>query len=274
MKKRVATMKKRVSKKEFFAAYGLEYVRGKLLAPWGELVNMPLTYGSKTHCYGFSTLAGTIEWNVVFNNEHVSMNGTCVCQCKDCYGCNGRYCMPSVKNANAWRTFAARYFMDWLKRAIIAQVNWGTSGKPLEIVRVHTTGDFFSNDYIQMWKDVKAACPDTDMWTYTKNPSAENAFDNVDGFNIVKSIVPCIGINYGKCDYIIKAYNKLKSDNIPVHVCRCAIDSNQHCNDCRACKTLNYVLFLEHGTTYKPENDSKYNELVAIIDSDENNQYI
>lgn len=264
-----------MSKKiDFFASYGIEYKDNKILAPWGQWIPLPLTWGSKTHCYGWSTLAGTKEWEVEFNGETQIMEGTCVCQCDHCYGCAGRYVMSNVANANAWRTFAARYHMDWLERAITAQINWGVNGKPLESVRCHITGDFFGMDYVEMWKRIKANCPKTRMWAYTKNKEAEDAFDDVENFNIVKSLIPGFGINYGHCDYVMAMYNALREAGIETHICRCAIDNEQHCDTCRACQDLKYVLFLEHGSDYKPEKDSLWEEFKVLIESKENTRHI
>lgn len=262
-------------KKDFFAGYGIEYRKdNKILAPWGEWVTLPLTWGSKTHCYGWSTLAGTKEWEVEFNGTTQIMKGTCVCQCEHCYGCSGRYAMSGVYNANAWRTFAARYHMDWLKRAIIAQINWGVKGEPLAFVRVHITGDFFRMEYVDAWKDIKEACPNTRMWAYTKNKEAEDAFDDVKDFNIVKSLIPGFGINYGHCDYVMEMYHALRKAGIETHICRCAVDSEQHCDTCKACQDLTYVLFLEHGSNYKAEADPLWDEFVALVESDDNVRHI
>lgn len=265
-----------MTKKEFFANYGIEYRTkdSKILAPWGQWVPMPLTWGSKTHCYGWSTLAGTKEWEVEFNGKTQIMKGTCNCQCDHCYGCTGHYRKKSVINANGWRTYAARYHMDWLKRAITAQINWGVRRKPYESVRAHITGDFHNMEYVDMWKGVKAECLETRMWSYTKNKEAEDAFDDIDGFNIVKSLVPGFGINYGHCDYVMAMYRALREAGIETHICRCAVDEEQHCNTCHACQDLKYVLFLEHGSKYNPKADPLWDEFVALVESDENKRHI
>lgn len=263
-----------MNKKQFFLQYGIEYSKGKILAPWGKWVPQLLTYGSKTHCFGWSTLAGTKDWTVNLNGEQIVLKGTCPLQCKGCYGCSGRYAMQSVIDGNGWRTYAIMHFPDWTRRAITAQINWGIRGVPLPFVRVHITGDFFANWYIEVWKRIKADCPNTRMWAYTKNEDAENAFDDVAGFNIVKSLVPGFGLNYGHCDHVMNIYRALIASGIETHICRCAVDKEQHCNTCRACQDLKHVLFLEHGTDYKPECDPLWNEFVALVESDENKRHI
>ena len=92
---------------------------------------------------------------------------------------------------------------------------------------------------------------------------------NFDNANIVKSVIPHIGVNYGTCEYILGAYETLKAAGLPVYICRCGIDKNQHCTNCKGCSVNKYVLFIEHSTEYKAEKDPLYPVLKAIIESQE-----
>jgi hypothetical protein len=98
----------------------------------------------------------------------------------------------------------------------------------------------------------------------------ENLFDDTPNGNIVKSVINGIGFNFGHCDYIISTYKKLKSMNASVYICRCGIDKNQHCENCKHCVTSEFVLFIEHSTEYKAEKDPMYSELKALIELQEN----
>lgn len=111
------------------------------------------------------------------------------------------------------------------------------------------------------------ACPDTVFWSYTKNADAENAFNDIQNCNIVKSIVPGCGLNYGKCEYILAAYDALKTAKKSVHICRCGIDKNQHCTNCKGCSVNEYVLFVEHSTSYEAEKDPAFETLKSVIES-------
>ena len=51
-----------------------------------------------------------------------------------------------------------------------------------------------------------------------------------------------------------------------VYICRCGVDKNQHCTNCKGCSKNDYVLFIEHSTDYKAENDPCFNELKEIIE--------
>lgn len=85
--------------------------------------------------------------------------------------------------------------------------------------------------------------------------------------NIVKSVIPGIGFNFGHCDYIINAYYTLKELGKSVYICKCGIDKNQHCERCGVCATYEYVLFIEHSTGYNAEKDPLYNKLCEIVNN-------
>jgi len=117
------------------------------------------------------------------------------------------------------------------------------------------------------WKRIVTENKNFLFWTYTKVKECESLFDGIDNANIVKSVINGIGVNYGHCDYIMNTYNKLKAMNASVYICRCGIDKNQHCENCKHCATADFVLFIEHSTAYKAEKDPLYEELKALINS-------
>ena len=140
-------------------------------------------------------------------------------------------------------------------------------------MRIHVTGDFFSRSYLNMWIEIIKANPETTFWTYTKETAAETAFDNLPNANIVKSNIPDIGYNFGKAGYLIDIYNFLNGIGKDPYICRCGVDSNQHCTNCHGCALSEYVLFLEHGTDYKPAADPRYNEFCQLVNA-QGNKYI
>lgn len=251
-----------MTKKQVYAAYGIECKGNKIVSPIGEIAPLLINGNAKLGkgVWTFSTLAGNIEYNAVVNGNAVNVKGTCVCNCVGCYAQTGFYKMPSTVNALALRTVIAREYTDFMANAIIAQIH----AENIELVRIHAAGDFFGVEYIIAWRKIVKECPDCKFWTYTKNPIAENAFDDLDNINIVKSIIPGVGFNFGHCDYIIDAYNMLKSNGKTVHVCKCGFDKNQHCVNCKGCSENEFVLFVEHSTAYKAVNDPMFDELKSI----------
>lgn len=258
---------KKLSKADIYSKYGIEYKAGKIYNPMFGWINPILVDGNSKLGKGvwtFSSLPGTNMYHIELSTgDPIEVKGTCLCDCPGCYAQTGFYRMSSTIKSLAIKTAIARYMIDWLKNAILAQIE----ADNIELCRIHASGDFFGTEYIAMWHDVAAQAENTVFWTYTKNAQAEHAFDDLSNINIVHSIIPGIGFNYGHCDYIIKAYKALKKAGNTVYICRCGIDPNQHCNKCAGCSKHDFVLFVEHSTAYKAENDPMYNELVKLVES-------
>lgn len=214
---------KKLSKKAIYAMYGIEYNKGKIKAPIFGWINPLLVNGNEkigTGVYHFSTLPTNAIFDIVINGMSYSVKGTCPCYCPGCYATKGNYNYNSVKASLAIKTILARECLDFVKRAIIAQIK----AEEIKMVRIHASGDFFSLDYITVWHDIAIVCKDTVFWSYTKNSIAENSFDDLDNINIVKSIVKGHGFNFGTCAYILKVYKALKaSGKEQKHVSGCTL---------------------------------------------------
>ena len=199
--------------------------------------------------------------------------GTCCCNCAGCYAMAGRYVMESVKACLAYNTRLARYRLEYLESVIELQL---AHSKSIKYVRIHAAGDFFSGEYVKMWTRIAARHTDIVFWTYTK--AWQRGFDaelielnSQPNVNIVDSLVDK-RLNFGHAGYIVRLYNELKQRGENVHICRCGIDRQQHCNTCHACANCKHVLFLEHGTEYKPgkEDPDDMAAFEAIANSAEN----
>ena len=254
------------SKKDIYARYGIEYKNGKINVPeFGFIPELLIDGNSKLGkgVWTFSTLAGTKNYHVTINEKEYDILGTCICDCIGCYAQTGFYNMNNVQISNAIKTYLCRNYSEFVKNAIIAQIK----ANDIKLLRIHASGDFFNDEYIEMWRDIVKECENCVFWTYTKIARAEKAFDNFPNANIVKSCIDNFGVNFGHCDYILRLYKALKAENKAVYICRCGIDKNQHCTNCKGCSKNEYVLFIEHSTDYKAELDPAYNELKSIIES-------
>lgn len=238
----------RVNKKAIYEKYGIEYKSGKINSPIGWINELLKKGNTKT---GVKVLT----W---------SMNQTtCKMHCKDCYANFGFYNMANVKKSLAINTELATRYMDFVERAIMAQLETLTESTE---IRIHAVGDFFSLEYVEMWKRIIKANARHIFWTYTKYTEHENAFDEFENANIVKSLING-KFNFGHCSHVLALYDELTKANKSVHICRCGIDSDQHCEGCHKCSESEYVLFLEHSTDYKAKEDALYNELKAVINN-------
>ena len=268
MKKQEVKQGKKQSKKNIYAAYGIEYKAGKILSPIGWINELLKEGNSKTGkaVYTFSVLAGNACHAFTSGEKTIIVKGTCSCNCVGCYAQSGFYVTSSVKRSLAINTYLVNNHIDFVKNAIMAQLEIMGRGE----IRIHAAGDFNtanSDQYAQMWLDIVTAFPAFRFWTYTKVKKYETLFDHVKNANIVKSIIPEIGFNFGHCDYIINAYYSLKAMGKSVYICKCGINPEQHCEKCGVCATFDYVLFLEHSTEYKAENDPLYAKLCEIVNN-------
>lgn len=274
---------KKQTKKEIYAGFGIEYKAGRINYPIYGMKRPILKNGNakvgknvwtesllptNKIITGYARLA-----NVVNAAGLKEIKGTCNCTCKNekgetaCYACTGCYQFDSTKASLAVNTIMAKFYMNWFKRAIMAQI----IADNIKIVRIHAAGDFFSAEYVEMWKEIIKANPGVLFWTYTKT-KFENAFNGFSNANIVKSVVKGFGINFGHCGYIAKLYRALKAAGKDVFLCPCGIkgfETETKCNTCCACAKHEYVLFVEHSTSYDSSKDPDLELIKAILNDQE-----
>lgn len=256
---------KKESKAAIYKAYGIEYKSGKIMHDKLGMIPEMLIDGNAKIGKGvwhFSTLPTNQEYKANVSGKEITIKGTCACNCDGCYATKGNYRFASTINSLALRTWIARNDIDYLNRAIRAQIE----SCDIKTIRIHASGDFFSKEYADMWIGIVRDYPGVTFWTYTKT-EYESIFDSFENANIVKSVIPGIGFNFGHCDYIESTYNNLTAAGKRVHICKCGIDKNQHCTDCKGCSENEYVLFIEHSTAYNAVSDPAYNRIVELINS-------
>lgn len=270
----------RRTKKDIYASYGIQYDNKNHIycEPLQRWVPQLLINGNKKIGRGvwhFSITAGTAPVSKETVEKAIGKiaadwqdaqrlcGGTCSCNCPGCYAQSGHYVKSSVRASLAWRTFLCRRFLAWTENAINAQI----AACNIKMVRIHAAGDFFSNEYVMMWKRIAEVNTDCIFWTYTKTAfEAVKRFDSLNNANVVKSLIDG-KVNFGKAGYLMALYKELVAAGKSVWICRCGIDKEQHCNNCHHCYSAEYVLFLEHGTDYRPEQDPDYPEFVALVNS-------
>ena len=213
--------------KAIYAKYGITVDGNKLVTPFEfngkKIETSPILKNGNSKVgkgvYTFSTLATTR----VFKTSYGLVKGTCKCDCIGCYATKGCYNFKSTIDCLALNTILIRKYPNWIESAINAQI---------EIIgncdiRISASGDMESIAIVQLWQRVATKNSNCRFWTYTKYAEFEKAFDGIDNANIVKSLIPSIGYNFGHCDYIIDAYDALKEQNKKVHICKCGIDEKQ-----------------------------------------------
>lgn len=104
-----------------------------------------------------------------------------------CYAKQGRYIMASVFNARKHNldiylneghvSFAAKAIADLSKL-----------GKRYNVVRIHDSGDFFSQDYLNAWKLIARSLPGIVFYAYTKSLHLDIEGNKPDNLRIVQSL--------------------------------------------------------------------------------------
>lgn len=258
------------SKKNIYAKYCIEYdsKTGKIVSPVGMICELLKEGNSKTgkHVYTFSVLPGTADFNIDINGQDYTVKGSCCCDCIGCYAKTGHYNHDNTIRSMAINTYLVNNNIDFVKACISAQLECLGRGE----IRIHAAGDFNTADpdkYAAMWYEIAKRFTAFRFWTYTKVKRFEHLFDNLKNANIVKSVIPGLGFNFGKCEYIINAYYTLLEIGKSVYICKCGIDKEQHCEKCGVCAAYDYVLFLEHSTGYNAEKDPLYAKLCEIVNN-------
>ena len=265
MKKQSIKAAKKETKKQVYARYGIEFNDGKILSPIGWRKPLLKDGNTKTGYIvkTFSTLPTNKMHKVEVKGIIVEVQGTCCCSCDECYATKGMYNCPSCKESLAINTILGREYLDFVERALMAQIE----ADNIKLCRIHAAGDFFNDEYAAMWKRIVEKYTCCAFWTYTKVIKYESLFEGLKNAKIVKSIVPGFGFNYGHCGYILTVFRALKAAGKKVYICRCGIDKNQHCSNCHGCLDYDYVLFVEHSTEYVAEKDPDFIELKQVIEA-------
>jgi hypothetical protein len=93
---------------------------------------------------------------------------TDVCASK-CYAKKGNHLWPAVQNllARNWKLlkhFEANADSEGAVRALLEMIP-----EKAELFRIHESGDFFSQWYVDVWAEAIAARPNTKFWFYTRS---------------------------------------------------------------------------------------------------------
>ena len=145
-----------MKKAEIYREYGIEYKNGKILSPIGWINPLLINGNSKLGkgVWTWSMLPSNKPFTVFINGEESIVYGTCPCDCVGCYAQTGFFKMPSVIESLAIKTYIARHFTAWFINAIIAQIH----ADNIRLCRIHASGDFFSDAYINAWKEIALQC--------------------------------------------------------------------------------------------------------------------
>lgn len=84
-----------------------------------------------------------------------------------CFARNGTFLFSNVIARHVWNLELTIDRPDLFKAWMIEECQ----EKPGRWVRIHDSGDFYSDEYLLLWLDIIRACPDVNFYCYTKEVS-------------------------------------------------------------------------------------------------------
>ena len=161
-----------------------------------------------------------------------------------CYALKSQRMYANTLLKRSLNTWLAMQDLDFLFQCIENQIR--NSRK--RVVRIHSSGDFFAQIYINKWCELIEKFPNVKFYAYTK---VDHLFDfskieSLKNFNLIRSILPDGSKNYGPEEEI-----KAKAHKFHFPICpyrkNMAVENMPHCGStCEICLNHPIVGFVEH----------------------------
>lgn len=210
-----------------------------------------------------------------------------------CYAVGAQVQYPAAKLGR----FANLYMWMNHREEFAKRCQEQLDGNAFSLVRIHSSGDIFSQTYLDFLTDMAESNPEKIFYVYSKADPGELDFDKLDGlknFNRVRSLLPDGSINYGNQEYLEKKSKEFKIPICPaskqVHDIQAKIKDAKgnkeeidrlraeykdeskaiHCANqdytgkgkkCNLCTKNKNMLFLEHGTPQLKAADQMLNDV-------------
>jgi len=194
---------------------------------------------AKENDRGYNILGFGIPADYVFVDKQGATCNTCpgACACKGvCYAKQGRYNMPNVRDArvrNLTESLGDTFVLDatddlrYYKR------------RGYNVIRLHDSGDFYSQEYLDKWAAIAHNHPDLIFYAYTKNLLL--TFDAVPA-NL--RIVQSLGGLYDKLVNLEKPHSRIFSSDM-ARIMAGYVDGNT--NDIPAIEGVIRIGLVYHG---------------------------
>lgn len=157
---------------------------------------------------------------------------------KSCYALKAQRMYPNVSK---WRDDNLQLAKNH-PRALLAMIHIQLTKTKYKVCRIHSSGDFFNQDYVDMWYEIVKRFPKINFYAYTKVDKILDfsKLKSLKNFNLIPSLIN------GKLNFGPKAYvDQLVIDEgaflCPAHDKK--IKCNLHCN---YCVSNNKPVFVQH----------------------------
>lgn len=155
-----------------------------------------------------------------------------------CYARKAEKIWPNVANWRKENFDLAKHDPILLARMLERQIR--TNQDKIIAVRVHSAGDFFSQQYVNFWANIAKKFSYVRFYAYTKAPFDFSCMPS--NFNIIYSFIDG-KLNFGKLDYVADLVNNHGAFLCPATNGQ---DSIKCGKDCTYCMTEKRPVFLQH----------------------------
>jgi len=163
--------------------------------------------------------------------------------CKDkCYAMKAQRMYTDTKIFRDTNLFLYKYKRDTLHKLIVNQL----LASKETTVRIHGSGDFFEQSYIEFWSEIVKAFPNKRFYAYTKVKELLDfsVIESLSNFNLIDSFVANYQLNFGTLQYC-----ELLHKNHNTFICPAtkASETKVRCGlNCSHCITNKNVCFVIH----------------------------
>jgi hypothetical protein len=176
---------------------------------------------------------------------------------KQCAGC---YALKAERQYQTVRECRMRHLKETMSDGFIENTIEEIRKSKKTKVRIHESGDFYSQAYLDKWVAIAEALPEIRFYCFTKKDEVRDfaEYDRLYNTNRIESIAPDGGMNYGTRERLIELEYAMGYE-----ICPCGIEEetisvradgtkylknkDKVCmNTCNKCLYSNRVAFLKH----------------------------
>ena len=175
--------------------------------------------------------------------SHTPIKGCLDCSscASTCYAVKSYRQYPNVKTAWDRNLDFAKNDVDTMAVHLYKQLKHTKQ----RVVRIHSSGDFISQAYVDMWCDLIETFSHIKFYTYSKSTERFDfsRINSLPNFNLVNSILPNGAKNYGSLEYCNEAKTNFNSFICPATIKGSDVKCNEGCDYCVHSKN---VVFIQH----------------------------
>ncbi len=188
---------------------------------------------------------------LIFNLPAIKSCRNCRDCAKTCYARKAEWLYPQVLAFREENLDMALNNLPELYRRLHAQITRKFKRVKDLVVRIHESGDFVTQEYLDRWVRLAQDFPEVHFWAYTKTKDSPysqalldfTVADSLPNLNIINSYIDGQRMNYGPREYV----DRLMAEDPECFLCPAVLDHSIACSsDCKLCVTGKKPVFYKH----------------------------